>query len=444
MVDLNVSRRFVMAGAAGIGIAAAASPAFANWPGKPALREPLQFMAAMLQGDRSEPDLPQSHADELGLFSTAFIYDSALAVCAALSAGQFDMARRIGDGILFAQQNDPDHDDGRLRQGYNVAPYVFYDGVPNPWGLRREDGKANVGWQFGFLGTAVGDMAWPAIALTQLFHRTGERKYLVGAQRIGDWIIDHATSDGVLGGFSFGVDGANNRVPNVSTEHNVDCIALYRMLNEVDPDPRWSAAQRRAQGFVDRMWEPTIGCFYTGSDDGDTINRWPLPLDPQTWGWLAMGDERASRALEWAASELAVRDTPDGLNSQLPRGLEISGVTFSSASPLSTASYEGIPVAPQGVWLEGTAQLACAFNDRSLPRDRARAVHLLREVDTARRHLGAGQHVGGVPVSGGVVAASSLIDTGFGFGYFQVQHVGASAWAIMAERRANPMRLGRL
>ena len=41
---------------------------------------------------------------------------------------------------------------------------------------------------------------------------------------------------------------------------------------------------------------------------------------------------------------------------------------------------------------------------------------------------------------GGVVAASSLLDTGFGFGYFQVQHVGATAWYLMAALSANPFQ----
>ena len=45
---------------------------------------------------------------------------------------------------------------------------------------------------------------------------------------------------------------------------------------------------------------------------------------------------------------------------------------------------------------------------------------------------------------GGVVAASSLIDSGFGFGYFRVQHVGATSWYLMAAARTNPMQYGEL
>ncbi|MGS0685567.1 Tat pathway signal sequence domain protein [Nakamurella sp. GG22] len=400
------------------------------------------------------PRLPQSYADELGLFSTAFIYDVALSVCAALTGGRrsLDLARTMGDGIVYAQENDPGYDDGRLRQGYNVGPYVFYDGIPQPYGFVLPDGNANIGFQFGFLGTAVGDMAWPGIALVQLYRRTRRRKYLDAAVRIGEWIVTNATSPGSLGGFNFGVNGSNVSIPNVSTEHNIDCVSFFGQLRQATGDARWRAAATRARGFVDRMWSAQGGYFFTGSNDGDTINPTPLPLDPQTWSWLALRDRRYSRALEWAGSALAVTDDATAANSQVPPGVTISGVTFSSASKTSTASYNGIQVNQRGVWLEGTAQLATSLADRGGRRDRLRADAILRQVRIAQRSLGFGsavgtqQHVGGTELAdgGGVVAASSLIDSGFGFGYFRVQHTGATAWYLMAAARANPMQYGEL
>lgn len=448
MPDFTASRRGFLLGAAALGVSAA-TPAIAS-AAPPATSAPtpmveaiLDFVHAMTPGDGAVA-LPQSYADQLGLFSTAFVYDSAVAICAAVSGRRISLARRIGDGLLFAQDNDPAYSDGRLRQAYNVRPYTFYDGSVNGYGLVLPDGTANIGWQFGFLGTAVGDMAWPGMALLQLHRATHDSRYLDGARRIGSWIIDVATNPRSLGGFLFGVTGANDVVPNVSTEHNIDCIAFFRMLETADPDARWSGARERAQGLVDLMWEPDGGYFYTGSNDGNTINTSPLPLDPQTWGWLSMRDRRYAGALDWAGRALAVTDTPDAPNSQLPAGVTVSGVTFSSASRTSTASYNGVPVDQHGVWLEGTAQLACALNDRFAPQDRARAVRLLQQVEIARTALGGNQTVGGTPVHGGVVAASSLLDTGFGFGYFQVQHVGASGWAVLAANGTNPMRLGRL
>lgn len=415
---------------------------------QPPVRGALDFLGAMTgayAAPLGQPTLPQSYADELGLFSTAFVYDSALAIVAAIPAGRLDLARSIGDGLLYAQTHDPAHSDGRLRQGYNVGPYTFYDGGRNDHGLVQPDGTANIGWQFGFLGTAVGDMAWPGIALVQLHEATGEASYLEGAQRIADWITTRAINEGTLGGFSFGVDAADRRIPNVSTEHNIDSVAFFTMLHQIDGDARWLDAANRALSLVEAMWEPAEGFFYTGSNDGSTINRHPLPLDPQTWSWLTLQDHRFARSLDWAERTLGTTDAATSEFSELPEGFAVSGVTFSSASLTSTAVYNNRQVDPDGVWFEGTAQLATALTDRRAPRDGARANRLLQELRRAQAELGRNQHVGGTPLApGGLVAASSLIDSGFGFGYFQIKHVGATAWYVMAELGVNPMKLGGL
>ena len=444
------SRRTLFIAAAASVAAGPAANAFAA-PGNASqgsrrTRDAVDFIQEMTtrSQDPAGPRLPRSYTDEAGLFSTGFVYDCALAACAAIAGGRVKLAQTIGDGLIFAMDHDPEYDDGRLRQAYNVSPYVFHDGVPNPDGLRRANGYANIGWQFGFLGTAVGDMAWPGIALAQLHDATGEARYLEAAVRIGHWIIDRATNEGSLGGFSFGVTAADEKVPNVSTEHNVDCVAFFRMLEALDPEGPWAEAQHRAEAFLEYMWEPDGGYFYTGSNDGDTINRYPLPLDPQTWGWLATRDERFAPMLDWAEVTLSATDVFTQPHSQLPEGVQISGVTFSSASLTSTGVFNDRQVNPLGVWLEGTAQLAAALDDRGEPGDRARAVAHLQEIEKSRRVVGQDQHVDGELIMGGVVAATSTIDTGFGFAYFQVQHTGASAWTVMASRRTNPMQLGEL
>ncbi len=97
---------------------------------------------------------------------------------------------------------------------------------------------------------------------------------------------------------------------------------------------------------------------------------------------------------------------------------------------------------PHGVWCEGSAQLACALQHGAAGHESRTAGTLLSDLSRAQQLLGRGQHVGGVALGvGGLVAATSLIDTGFGFGYFQVQHVGATAWYVMAALRHNPLRL---
>lgn len=441
---VHPSRRTVLSGAAA-GAALAVLPAVpghADTPGaRTSVEEAVSFLDAMTSAYPASgtPTLPQSYADELGLFSTSFVYDAALAVCAALAAGRTGLARRVGDGLLFAQDHDPTYHDGRLRQAYNVGPYVFYDGNPSPYGLVLPDGTANIGWQFGFLGTAVGDMAWPGIALVRLYAATGDARYLEGARKIATWIVTKAVNPGTLGGFRFGTNAADAPIANVSTEHNIDCVAFFTMLDTVDGTD-WSGAAARARAFVERMWEGSF--FWTGSNDGSTVNTSPIPLDVQAWSWLAMLEPRYLGAPLWAAKSLWTTDQAGQPHSQLPSDVSVSGVTFSSASLTSTASYNGLTVNTHGVWCEGSSQLACALQQRAGNRESQVARSMLSDLARVQQVLGRGQHVGGAPLGvGGIVAATSLIDTGFGFGYFQVQHTGATSWYVMAALRHNPMRL---
>ncbi|MEW2113648.1 Tat pathway signal sequence domain protein [Streptomyces sp. NPDC005474] len=361
--------------------------------------------------DHGALSLTQSYTDQAGLFSTAFTYDNALAILAHL-ATRTDTGRRravaLGDSLLYAQAHDPAYDDGRLRQAYNVGPYVFFDGVAQPDGFVRADGTANVGTQFGFTGTAVGDMAWAGIALAALARRTGKRRFLDGAIRIGTWIEVNGGTDQPLGGYRFGVDGANAKLPFSSTEHNTDLVALFGQLALLTGDPVWRRRRATARAFVEKMWEPAgtsgAGFFYTGTNDGVTINKSPVPEDAQTWTHLALGSRRHSRSLDWAAAELAVLDRSDRPNSTVPAGQSYEGVTFSSASPLAN---EDAPIAEfqprpdrNGVWFEGTAHLALGSRRHSRSLDWAAAeLAVLDRSDRPNSTVPAGQSYEGVTFS---------------------------------------------
>ncbi|USQ86541.1 Tat pathway signal sequence domain protein [Streptomyces phaeoluteigriseus] len=428
----------------GSGVAHAAAPASPE-------RRAYAFLAAAMDAypRHGTVRLAQSYTDQAGLFSTAFTYDNALAVLAALASRTADGLSRavaLGDALLYAQSHDPVYHDGRLRQAYNVGPYTFYDGSPQPDGFVRADGTANVGTQFGFTGTAVGDMAWAGIALTALAKRTGRDRFLRGAVRIGGWIDRVGRTDQPLGGYTFGVNGADERLPFSSTEHNTDLICLFGRLARLTGDRVWRERRARAVAFVEAMWEPSGGFFYTGTNDGVTVNRSPVPEDTQTWTHLALASRARSRSLDWARTELAVLDSADRPNSTVPAGQSYAGVTFSSASLLANEDApiaEGQPKPDRnGVWFEGTAHLALALRDRHAPGDEARARRLLTSVERAQDLLGGGQTLGGTPVAAGsgVVSASSPLDTGFGFGYYPYRHTGATAWYLLAAARVNPLR----
>ncbi|MDO0912824.1 Tat pathway signal sequence domain protein [Streptomyces sp. DT2A-34] len=444
------SRRALIGAALGAAVLTSAGAGTAHADAPSAQRRAHAFLAAAMDAypDHGSTRLAQSYTDQAGLFSTAFTYDNALAILALLATRSTDGRARavvLGDALLYAQEHDPVHDDGRLRQAYNVGPYTFYDGSRQPDGFVRADGTVNVGTQFGFTGTAVGDMAWAGIALSALARRTGERRFLDGAVRIGEWIERNGRTEEPLGGYKFGVNGANEKLPFTSTEHNTDLVCLFGRLARLTGDRVWRARRARAEAFVMKMWEPSGGFFYTGTNDGTTINTSPVPEDTQTWTHLALDSRVHARSLDWAARELAVLDHAERRNSTVPAGQSYEGVTFSSASLLAN---EDAPIADtqpkpdrNGVWFEGTAHLALALRERSGRGDEARARRLIDSIERAQDLLGGGQTVGGRALPGrcGIVAASSPLDTGFGFGYYPYRHTGATAWYLMAATRSNPL-----
>ncbi|MCW2804212.1 MAG: hypothetical protein QOF52_2142 [Propionibacteriaceae bacterium] len=380
--------------------------------------------------------LAQSYQDASGLKDIAFVYDNALTSLALLSVGDMTRARAIGDALLYAQNHDAEFTDHRLRQAYHAD--VFTDPA----------GVAISGYDFGLVGTAVGDMAWSGIALARLARKTRHRAYLTGAVQIGQWIFDNTYSTSGLGGYTFG-ETANLR-DHKSTEHNIDVYGFFRLLAELTGDRVWRTRARHAWEFVEAVWNAAEGFFWTGSDDGATINKNPLqlPEDPQTWSWLAAHDRDHAGSVDWAAGNLATTDTPLRPNSALTGNYKVGGVAFASGSFLTDtdANIGGQSWNPKpdnaAVWFEGTAHLALALRDRGRRHDdaAAAAASLLNQLRSAQRHLGKDQTFGGKPASGGIVAASSPMDTGFGFGYFPNLHTGATAWYVFAATGFNPFR----
>ncbi|MFG1602525.1 hypothetical protein [Actinoplanes sp. NPDC049265] len=410
---------------------------------------------AYLKG--AEPRLLQSYNNESGLMTAAFVYDNALATLAYLanpSVANVRRARLIGDAFLWAQANDEAFADGRVRQAYAAGPMRFYGGGAYFPGLKREDGKAAFLWPYGFGGSSVGDMAWTGLALAQLYVDTRIKKYLDGAVALGGWIAERE-SGYAHGGYHGGLQ-ADGVTPQAwcSTEHNIDAHALFTLLAKLTRDRRWTHRATVAAGFVRNMWNPADRFLWTGTlggnpgEDPNLINSGNVPEDVQTWSVLGMGDRRFDAALDWVIGNLW---NTDG-------AVRISGVTFSSQAKILTGAVPGsdVPNNRDAVWLEGNGHTALALLTRKGTGDRAVAKRLLAETVVAQRKVGAGQTVGrttdpqdgmlseanwagtALPDKSGIVAATSAFDTGFAFGYFQRQHVGATAWFLMAAQNFNP------
>ena len=403
------------------------------------------MMDAYAQG--STLRLIQSYSDQQGLESTAFTYDNAVSIHALLVRGTSDDITRaevLGNTLLYAQQNDSFHD-GRVRQAYFVhaadarGAYVQPAGAP-----------------FSFHGSSTGDMAWAGMALAQLYRRTKDGNYLSGAIDLGNWILNHTCDTRGAGGYNGGVDGDNVPLSYKATEHNIDTYAFFRMLATLTGNRAWTTRAQHALSLLSAMWNSAAGFFWTGTgSDGATINTSNIPADVQTWSYLALLDGAYASALDWAKTNLATIDSPQSVNSKLPAGLRLQGLTFASESlhlQTPSASYDQ-PPDRDAVWLEGTAHAAAAFLLRGLSSqpdsisfhdDSATALLLLDSIRLAQSKLGADQTIAGGPIAagGGIVSSSSVCNTGFGSSYYPNLHIGATAWYLIAGQAADPFRLG--
>jgi hypothetical protein len=401
-----------------------------------------QMMDAYAQG--STIRMCQSYCDQIAggtFFSTAFVYDNALLAIAYLSrgkSGDLTRAKIIGDALLYAQANDPAHD-GRFRQAY-------FAGVADNNGVYVTPGLSF------FQGSATGDVAWAGIALAQLYRRTGLTKYLTGVLWAANFIETTARDNVNVppGGYYFG-----NGQSNKSTEHNIDVYALYTMLAKLSGNSSWLNGAQHALAFVQAMFDAPSGHFWTGTSDPTNIFYNNSPEDCQTWSYLAFRDPNYAVSIDWVKTNLATTDTTFAFNNGWgvfgSLRLRVSGMTFASLSKLGTVLGDST-VDADAVWIEGTGHLIAALFLRGLPPgqdipsfhgDKDLANSLIENVQVAQNSLGANQTVNGQPliVGQGLVASTSILNTGFGFNYFPYLHIGATAWYLMGAQGRNPLQL---
>ena len=401
-----------------------------------------QMMDAYAQGTTVR--LCQSYCDQIAggtFYSTAFVYDNALLVLAYLARARtsdIQRAKVIGDALLYAQQNDS-VSDGRFRQAY-------FAGAPDSHEI-----FVTRGLPF-FQGSAVGDVAWPGIALAQLYARTGLRAYLEGAVRAASFIETTARDKVNVppGGYYFG-----NGQTNKSTEHNIDVYALFTMLAKLTGNGSWLDGAQHAKAFVEAMFDSPSGHFWTGTSDPTHIFYNNSPEDVQSWSYLAFQDQNFAASIDWVKTNLATTDTSfafnNGWGSNGGLRLRVSGVTFASLSKLGTVLGDNT-VDADAVWLEGTGHLIAALLSRRLPAkddipsfhgDVSLAGSLIEHVQVAQNSLGSGQTVNGQPlvVGQGLTASTSVLNTGFGFNYFPYFHIGATSWYLTGVQAVNPLQL---
>jgi hypothetical protein len=351
---------------------------------------------------------------DVGLRNTAFTYDNAVALLAFLSAGETWRAGLIADALVYAQDNDREYNDGRLRNAYQGGDLALPPGwrpngraappvrIPGWWDADQRRWKEDRT----MVGTHTGNMAWAMLALLSYYEVAGGEQYLGAARRMGEWIEKNCRDTRGAGGYIAGCEGWEPRAEVLlykSTEHNIDLYAAFERLRALTGDKAWGTRARHARRFVAAMWDAREGKFWTGTgNDGVSVFRDVAPLDAQTWALLSM---------------------PDAIGQYRP------AIDFIEAQCRSGAGFD-FNEDGDGIWFEGTAQMAAVYKLIGQSARHEATLNLLRQ------H----QHV-----SGGLPAASrDYTSTGFHLRdgtpwlYHNRLHIGATSWLVLAEQGVNP------
>ncbi|MFK2901677.1 hypothetical protein ISP15_15160 [Dyella jejuensis] len=353
----------------------------------------------------SYPSLKHGDDATRALENVAFVYDNALAGIALTACGQPAQARRIADALLLAAARDPSFKDGRLRNAYRSGA-IEGNKVELP-GYWQSHGSywSQDPYQ---VGTATGNVAWAALLLLTVYDNTHDRRYLDGAIAQLHWIQTHvagtAAPAGYEGGF-FGYDNAQRAQHWKATEHHIDVYAAATWAARASGDATLAQQARLAGRFVDAMWDNTQHRFLVGTlDDGKTLSRDKSGLDAQVWPLLAFQPHPAPWNDVW---------------------------TWVDTQHRSGDGY-GYRRHPDGIWTEGSAQVAAALQASGKP------------VPATLWRLLAAQRSGD-----GMLYATpqARISTDFAIGptstyadffYYHLPHLGATAWTALAAEGWNP------
>jgi hypothetical protein len=373
----------------------------------------------------AQPDIHDTNTDDdldLVLRNTAFLYDNAVASLAFLaegSRGSLRRARLIGDAMVYAANHDRTYTDGRLRSDYAAGDLTLPPGW-NPNGKTGTvavpgfyDEASNQFFEVENANIDTGNNAWAMVALLALYEKTGNTNYLETAERIGSFVQSFRSDTGTYQGFLGGINDAETSVATnrtyASTEHNLDLFSAFTRIFQITGEPAWTNAAQHAREFVESMWDEGKGCYFAGTlGNPNERNEIPgqLPLDTHSWAVLSLPDALALHPRLLVSPEQHHLTSSDGF----------SGFDFNDDK--------------DGVWFEGTGQMAVAYAFAGRSAD----------VKIWRATLRAAQQIP-LPYGNGlgIVAAShDGVSSGFDFKLVRRLHLGATSWNIFAQLGFNP------
>jgi uncharacterized protein (TIGR03437 family) len=393
-----------------------------------------------------QPDIADSNKDDdidLVLRNTAFVYDNALALLAFLADGSADSLRRarlIGDALVYAMQHDRFLNDGRLRSSYAAGDIS----LPPGW---RPNGRVGTVPMPGFYDETsqrfyetaeastvdVGNNAWAMIALLALYQHTGNQCYLDSARRLGNVIRTYRHNSGTYQGFLGGTENIEALTPEApilrgyaSAEHSIDIYAAFSAMFQITGEARWQADAEHARILVEKMWDQTNSCYWSGTVNEETIytpivnpgQPFLIPVDVQAWSVMSLPDTLKLHPNVLDCAERNHRNTHHNF----------IGYDFNNDK--------------DGVWFEGTAQMAVAY-------EMAGKTAMAQSI---REQLRKAQVPASFPPSpsgfisdgnGTPAACHDGLTTGFDppegiFHYSRRLHVGATSWNVFAQLKVNP------
>jgi len=360
---------------------------------------------------RSFETISSTNEPDKYLTNICYTYDNALALIAYIAKNDLKRARILADSFIFAQKNDGTFHDNRLRNGYMSGDIYKIDHInqtksirlPGIWNFERGQFEVD---EF-CSGSHVGNVAWAMLALITFYETVHETKYLTSSIALGEW-IENNTRNNEVGGYSGGYELKNDQYINVkwiSTEHNIDVYAAFERLYRLTNNIVWHERANHAKLFIEKMWNEGEGHLWTGrSPDGET-NKDFIPLDVHPWALMALN--KYNEGLSWC-EQYCYTETSS-----------FKGFDF-SYSPTTT---------PDGVWFEGTAQMALAYQINS---EYTKANIYIKEIEKAQEYA---PNTNGK----GIVAASiDELTTFISWKYYSRLHIGATAWFIFAKLGYNP------
>jgi hypothetical protein len=352
----------------------------------------------------SYPSLKQGDDSTRALENVAFVYDNALAGIALIACGEPAQARRIADALLLAAAHDPSFKDGRLRNAYRSGAVAGEKVELSGYWQSRGNYWSQDPYQ---VGTATGNVAWASLLLLSVYDSTHDRRYLDAAVAQLHWIQAHTsgTNPPAYEGGLFGYDNAQRAQHWKATEHNIDIYAAATWADRESHDTALAQQAKIAGDFAHAMWDNTQHRFLVGTlDDGKTLSRDKSGLDAQAWPLLAFNPHPTEWNQVW---------------------------TWIDTQHRSGDGY-GYRRQPDGIWTEGTAQVAAAMQASGKPvPDALWQLLAAQRSDDGMLYATPQQRIG---TDFAIGPTSTYAD----FFYYHFPHLGATAWAALAAKGWNP------